>query len=90
MPALPTSYMEQPTPQGLWDTLKAQCLDGLPGCDVLAIPHNPNVSGGLMFAPVGADNSPLTAADAAFRVVDGAAGGDEPAQGRLGVPPRRR
>src|SRR5439155_1300624 len=64
---LPTSYMEQPTPQGLWATLQSQCLDGLPGCDVLAIPHNPNASGGLMFAPVNADGSPLTAADAAFR-----------------------
>jgi hypothetical protein len=67
VPALPTSYMEQPTPQGLWATLQSQCLDGLPGCDVLAIPHNPNASGGLMFAPVNADNSPLTAADATFR-----------------------
>jgi hypothetical protein len=59
--------MEQSTPQGLWSTLKAQCLDGLPGCDVLAIPHNPNASGGLIFAPVNADGSPLTAVDAAFR-----------------------
>src|SRR5437773_611684 len=42
-------------------------MDCLPGCDVLAIPHNPNASGGLMFAPVNADGSPLTAADAAFR-----------------------
>ena len=67
VPALPTSFMEQPTPQGLWSTLEAQCLQGLPGCDVLAIPHNPNASGGLMFAPVNADSSPLTAADAAFR-----------------------
>jgi len=66
-PALPISFMEEPTPQGLWDELQAQCLDGLPGCDVLAIPHNPNVSGGLMFAPVGANNAPLTAASAAFR-----------------------
>jgi len=66
-PALPISYMEQNTPQGLWSALQAQCLDGLPGCDVLAIPHNPNASGGLMFAPVNADNSPLTAPDAAFR-----------------------
>ncbi len=67
VPALPTSYMEQPTPQDLWATLQSQCLDGLPGCDVLAIPHNPNASGGLMFAPVNADGSPLTANDAFFR-----------------------
>lgn len=66
-PALPISFMEEPTPQGLWQQLKTQCLEGLPGCDVLAIPHNPNASGGLMFAPVNADNSALTAADAAFR-----------------------
>jgi len=61
VPALPTSYMEQPTPEGLWSTLESQCLDGLDDCDVLAIPHNPNVSGGLMFAP------PATAEAAAFR-----------------------
>jgi hypothetical protein len=52
VPVLPTSYMEQPTPQGLWATMQSQCTAGLPGCDVLLIPHNPNVSGGLMFAPV--------------------------------------
>src|SRR6185503_17815968 len=61
VPALPTSYMEQETPQGLWATLQSQCIDGLPGCDVLTIPHNPNASGGLMFAPV------ASAADAAVR-----------------------
>ena len=67
VPALPTSFMEQPTAQGLWSTLDADCLQGLPGCDFLAIPHNPNASGGLQFAPVNADSSPLTAADAAYR-----------------------
>jgi hypothetical protein len=61
VPALPTSYMEQPTPEGLWATLRTQCLDGLPACDVLTIPHNPNASGGLMFLPV------ATAEDAAAR-----------------------
>lgn len=66
-PPLPISYMEEPTPQGLWQQLRAQCLEGLPGCDVLAIPHNPNASGGLMFAPVNADGSPLAASDAFFR-----------------------
>jgi uncharacterized protein DUF3604 len=45
VPSLRTSYMEQPTPQRLWNPLKARCLDGLAGCNVLAIPHNPNASG---------------------------------------------
>jgi len=46
----PTTYFEQPSPQGLWKQLKATCLDGaIPGCDVLAIPHNPNESNGHMF-----------------------------------------
>ncbi len=67
VPPLPISFMEEPTPQGLWSELHAQCLDAANGCDVLAIPHNPNVSGGLMFAPVNADGSPLTAADATVR-----------------------
>ncbi|MEO8602778.1 MAG: DUF3604 domain-containing protein [bacterium] len=67
VPSLPTSFMEQPTPRGLWQALDTQCLTGLPGCDVLAIPHNPNVSGGLMFAPVNPDGSPLSANDAYFR-----------------------
>ena len=34
---------------GLWQELRSQCLDTENGCDVLAIPHNPNLSGGLMF-----------------------------------------
>jgi hypothetical protein len=45
----PVTYMEQPTPQQLWQQLQATCLDGLPGCDVLAIPHNSNESNGNMF-----------------------------------------
>lgn len=33
----------------LWDMLGEQCLDAGTGCDALAIPHNSNLSGGLMF-----------------------------------------
>ena len=33
----------------LWTLLREQCLDGKKGCDVMSIPHNPNLSGGLMF-----------------------------------------
>ncbi len=33
----------------LWRMLREQCIDRGNGCDVLSIPHNPNLSGGLMF-----------------------------------------
>lgn len=33
----------------LWRQLRSQCLDNDNACDVLAIPHNPNLSRGLMF-----------------------------------------
>lgn len=46
---LPTSYIEQPTAQGLWRELQATCLDAEGDCDVLAIPHNSNESNGNMF-----------------------------------------
>jgi Protein of unknown function (DUF3604) len=42
VPAVPLSYYEAPSAQALWDALRAQCLDGMNGCDVLAIPHNSN------------------------------------------------
>lgn len=45
----PTSYIEQPTPQGLWRELEATCLEAGIDCDVLAIPHNSNESNGNMF-----------------------------------------
>lgn len=33
----------------LWTQLQSQCIDPKQGCDVIAIPHNPNLAGGLMF-----------------------------------------
>lgn len=33
----------------LWKLLTKECLDKGMGCDVMSIPHNPNLSGGLMF-----------------------------------------
>ncbi|WP_035486515.1 DUF3604 domain-containing protein [Geminicoccus roseus] len=38
-----------PYPNVLWEKLRQNCLEGMPGCDVLTIPHNANVSGGMMF-----------------------------------------
>jgi len=37
-------------PKRLWDHLQRECLDAGNGCDVLAIPHNSNLSLGAMFA----------------------------------------
>ena len=45
----PIRYSDEPTALGLWRELDRQCLKGKPGCDVLAIPHNPNLSNGRMF-----------------------------------------
>jgi hypothetical protein len=38
-----------PFPTVLWKKLREDCLEGVEGCDVLTIPHNANLSGGLMF-----------------------------------------
>lgn len=33
----------------LWEALREQCIEGQENCDVISIPHNPNLAGGLMF-----------------------------------------
>ena len=50
VPPNPVSYIEAPREWSLWSKLKADCLDARNGCDVLAIPHNSNISNGRMFA----------------------------------------
>jgi hypothetical protein len=66
---LPISVFEAATPQRLWAQLKAACLDGDIGCDVLAIPHNSNESNGRMFLVEypGATSIDEERAQAAFR-----------------------
>jgi hypothetical protein len=67
VPSMPTSYYDEPLVEGLFSALEADCL-GAPGsCDFVSIPHNSNVSGGLMFAPSNGDGSPLAKADAERR-----------------------
>ncbi|MFO0744835.1 MAG: DUF3604 domain-containing protein [Myxococcota bacterium] len=58
VPAAPVSYFEEAYPDGLWARLRAAC-DAVPGCDVLAIPHNSNLSSGLMFEALKRDGSPI-------------------------------
>ena len=67
VPALPTSYYEQPLVEGLFGALETECLDAPGNCDFVSIPHNSNASGGLMFEPSNADGSALTKADALRR-----------------------
>ena len=50
VPRLPTSYFEAATDIELWDRLTSDCLEGLQGCDVLAIPHSSNLSSGTLFS----------------------------------------
>jgi hypothetical protein len=48
--ARPVSYIDAHREWDLWRILRAQCIDSDTGCDVLAIPHNANLSNGRMFA----------------------------------------
>ncbi len=51
VPALPITHFEAPSAAELWSRLQSECREGLPGCDVLAIPHNSNWSNGNLFVP---------------------------------------
>lgn len=49
VPELPISYTDEPEAIDLWRRLRAECIESDTGCDVLAIPHNSNLSNGHMF-----------------------------------------
>ena len=58
VPELPISSIDEPEPEGLWRALKRLCNDTGTGCEALAIPHNPNLSNGLMFTVPYRDETP--------------------------------
>jgi hypothetical protein len=64
---VPVSYLEAPTPQGLWARLEATCLDTDTPCDLISIPHNGNLGGGRMFVPAAEDGTPYTREEAERR-----------------------
>ncbi len=68
VPALPVSAVDAPTPWSLWSALESGCSQAVPGCEYVAIPHNSNLSGGMMFDPVGPDGEALSAEQARIRV----------------------
>lgn len=63
----PTNYIDTPTGEGLWRALETECLDRGDGCEAIAIPHNPNVSNGLLFRTTREDGSPLRPEEALRR-----------------------
>ena len=48
VPEIPPAYQEYPAPEYLWKALSEQCRSA-DGCNYLTIPHNSNLSAGLMF-----------------------------------------
>jgi hypothetical protein len=56
---IPLSNIESNKPEDLWSYLEKTSADT--GIDFVAIPHNSNLSGGLMFNTVDSDGRPLTA-----------------------------
>ena len=67
VPPHPANYIEDRTGERLWQRLRTDCLEAGNGCDVLVIPHNANLSGGLLFRTERDDGTPITRADAELR-----------------------
>ena len=68
VPALPASAIEHENDERrLWEWLDRHCRRAGTGCDALAIPHNPNLSMGEMFATRGPDGAELGAEQASRR-----------------------
>jgi hypothetical protein len=67
VPELPVNSIDYPTDHTLWDGLDKECINAGTGCDVLAIPHNSNLSGGFMFDGLDDGRSPYSAKQAAQR-----------------------
>ncbi|NJL28906.1 MAG: DUF3604 domain-containing protein, partial [Thermoanaerobaculia bacterium] len=44
---VPMEWFRTPAVEKLWNGLREQCLDAGNGCDVLTIPHNSNLGGGV-------------------------------------------
>jgi hypothetical protein len=49
VPERAKSWIETPSQVQLWDYLEQECVQDVAGCDAVAIPHNSNLSGGLIF-----------------------------------------
>jgi len=61
VPPLPVSYLDETLPELLWRDLARDC-NASDGCSFLTIPHNSNLSGGLMFQTQDGSGGAFTAA----------------------------
>ena len=61
VPEVPFTYFDGGYPELLWESLGRSCTRAGTGCDVLTIPHNSNLSSGLMF-----EQKQLDGVDGAF------------------------
>ena len=52
VPDKPISYVEAPQDFQLWEQLQRTCVQNIDGCDVLAIPHNSNLSNSMLLSSV--------------------------------------
>ncbi len=67
VPTLPFSYFDGSEEEDLWSALEKDCTGAGSGCDALTIPHNSNLSAGIMFEPLDRDGKPIDAAYAQKR-----------------------
>lgn len=66
VPEDPPNAIDEPTPEELWSELERKCRPQ-EGCRSIVIPHNSNLSGGLMFETVQSNGRPFDAAYARRR-----------------------
>ena len=67
VPSLPISFIDRSDAMALYRALDADCAGGGEGCDALVIPHNSNISLGLMFDDTLASGKAITESDAVLR-----------------------
>ena len=67
VPDLPISFVESKNAPTLYRQLDQQCAGAGKGCDAVVIPHNSNISLGLMFQEVTPAGSDITEDDARLR-----------------------
>ena len=67
VPNLPISSRDARKVSDLWDALARECDRETTGCEALIIPHNSNLSGGVMFAETQEDGTAFSSAYARRR-----------------------